>query len=112
MISIVGGGVQDQLLCQFTASACGRPVTAGPVDASALGNIMVQMIAGGQVKDIEEGRELIRRTFPLALYQPRRLTGGGSLPSFPIYLPAGLRRLGTGQPAGFSVLLSQLDSCP
>ncbi len=51
--------------------ACGRPVAAGPVDASALGNIMVQMIAGGQVKDTEQGRELIRRTFPLALYQSR-----------------------------------------
>ncbi|HOL17172.1 MAG TPA: rhamnulokinase family protein [Bacillota bacterium] len=71
VISIVGGGAQDQLLCQFMASACGRPVMAGPIEAAALGNILVQMIAGGQLKNIEQGQELIRRTFPLVHYQPR-----------------------------------------
>jgi sugar (pentulose or hexulose) kinase len=71
-ISIVGGGARDALTCQFTANAAGKPVIAGPENASALGNIIVQLIADGQINSIEEGREIIRRSFKVVHYQPQQ----------------------------------------
>jgi rhamnulokinase len=58
-IRVVGGGSQNRLLCQFTADACRRAVVAGPVEATALGNIMVQAIAAGDLPDIAAGRRAI-----------------------------------------------------
>jgi rhamnulokinase len=58
-IRVVGGGSQTRLLNQFTADACGRPVVAGPVEATALGNIMVQAIAAGELPGIAAGRAAI-----------------------------------------------------
>ena len=69
-INLVGGGSQNQLLCQATADACGVPVEAGPHEATVLGNLVVQAIAAGDVGDVAEGRELIRRSFPTRAYQP------------------------------------------
>ena len=69
-IHIVGGGTQNTQLCQATANACGRPVLAGPVEATALGNCMMQFIAAGEVADIAQAREVIARSFPLVEYQP------------------------------------------
>ncbi len=71
VIHIVGGGSQNQLLCQFTADACARPVLAGPVEATALGNVMAQMIAGGACATWAEAHEIIRDAFPLTTYEPR-----------------------------------------
>jgi rhamnulokinase len=71
VIHIVGGGSRNQVLCQFTADACARPVLAGPVEATALGNIMAQMVAGGECATWAEAREIIRDAFPLATYEPR-----------------------------------------
>jgi rhamnulokinase len=71
VIHIVGGGSQNQLLCQFTADACGRPVYAGPVEATALGNVLAQVIALGECASWAEARELGRAAFPLKLYEPR-----------------------------------------
>ncbi len=69
-IHIVGGGVQNQLLCQFTADATGRVVIAGPVEATALGNVIVQAQAVGLVGSPAEGRELLRRSFAVTEYEP------------------------------------------
>lgn len=70
-INILGGGSQSHLLCQFTASACRLPLTAGPVEATVLGNTIMQLIANGQIADVEEGREIIRRSFKTTAYAPQ-----------------------------------------
>jgi sugar (pentulose or hexulose) kinase len=62
VIHITGGGSQNELLNQFTANATGREVIAGPVEATALGNILVQSITAGQIASIAEGRDLVRRS--------------------------------------------------
>lgn len=71
VIRIVGGGSQNRLLCQFTADATGRPVVAGPVEATAIGNVLVQMWATGEIASIAEGRELVGRSFESAEFLPR-----------------------------------------
>jgi rhamnulokinase len=70
-VHIVGGGTQNQLLCQMAADACQRRVVAGPVEATALGNLAMQMVARGAVSSITEARELIRHSFPVQEYEPR-----------------------------------------
>jgi rhamnulokinase len=67
---IVGGGAHNRRLCQATADACGRPVLAGPSEATAIGNLMVQAIASGAVGSIGEARAIIRESFPLTRYEP------------------------------------------
>jgi rhamnulokinase len=69
-IHIVGGGVKNRLLCQAAADACKRRVIAGPVEATAIGNIMMQAVAGGDVSSITEAREIIGRSFPTDEYLP------------------------------------------
>ncbi len=61
-IRVVGGGSQNRLLCQWTADACECDVIAGPVEASALGNVMMQAVATGLIKDVKAGREAIGRS--------------------------------------------------
>lgn len=70
-LNMMGGGIQNKLLCQMTASAIGRPVWAGPVEASSLGNVAAQLIALGEVADIKEARSLIKRSYPLDIYEPQ-----------------------------------------
>ena len=71
-VHIVGGGANNGLLCQLTADACGRPVLAGPAEATALGNILVQARSHGDVKgDRDDLRELVRRTHEVARYEAR-----------------------------------------
>jgi rhamnulokinase len=74
-IHVVGGGSQNHLLCQFTADACARPVYAGPVEATALGNILAQAIASGACASWAQAREIVHATFPLKSYQPRNMNG-------------------------------------
>jgi rhamnulokinase len=69
-VHIVGGGVNNTLLCQLTADASGRPVVAGPVEATAIGNIVVQAIAAGELADLSQARELVARSFPTVVYEP------------------------------------------
>lgn len=71
VIRIVGGGSQNRLLNQFTASACGRPVAAGPVEATALGNVMMQAIATGHLGGIDEGRQALAASFPRQTFTPQ-----------------------------------------
>jgi rhamnulokinase len=70
-IHIVGGGTQNEQLCQATADACQRRVTAGPIEATVIGNVLVQMLADGSLGSIAEARELVRRSFPVRQYEPR-----------------------------------------
>ncbi|GAA2361966.1 rhamnulokinase family protein [Dactylosporangium salmoneum] len=72
VVHMVGGGVQNSLLCQLTADACGRPVLAGPVEAGALGNVLIQARALGVAgPDLAALRELVRLTQPIVRYEPR-----------------------------------------
>jgi sugar (pentulose or hexulose) kinase len=71
VVHLVGGGARNTLLCQLTADACGLPVVAGPVEAAALGNALVQARAGGAVTGgLPELRELLRRTLEVRTYHP------------------------------------------
>lgn len=69
-LHIVGGGVQNELLCQWTANAIQRKVVAGPVEASSYGNILVQLIGLREISDIVEGRELIAQSVATKTYEP------------------------------------------
>ncbi|TWT56641.1 rhamnulokinase [Allorhodopirellula solitaria] len=70
-IHIVGGGSLNELLCQMTADACNRRVVAGPVEATAIGNVVMQMIGTGQLSSIEEARALVQASFPTKTYTPQ-----------------------------------------
>ncbi len=70
-IHIVGGGVQNALLCQMTADACQRPVLAGPVEATALGNIVSQLVSVGRFASIAEGRRWLRSMSDIVVYEPQ-----------------------------------------
>lgn len=70
-IHIVGGGCQNTLLCQLAADACNRVVVAGPVEATAIGNVLVQALGLGLIGSLAQGREVVRRSFEVRTYEPR-----------------------------------------
>ena len=71
VVHVVGGGARNDLLCRLTADACGVPVLAGPVEAAALGNVLVQARAlGVDLPDLSAMRALVRRTHALTRYEP------------------------------------------
>ena len=73
VVHLVGGGSQNAMLCQLTADATGLPVIAGPVEATAIGNVLVQARALGWVSgDLEALRALVVASFPVVRYEPRR----------------------------------------
>ncbi|MGI5849380.1 MAG: FGGY-family carbohydrate kinase [Christensenellales bacterium] len=69
-LHIVGGGSKNRLLNQMTANAVGRPVVAGPSEATAVGNLMVQAMAMGEVRDLSEMREVVLNSFDVERYEP------------------------------------------
>ena len=69
-IHMVGGGTKDGFLCQMTADATNVPVIAGPIEATAAGNIAVQLIAAGEIKDLKEAREIIADSFSVQEFTP------------------------------------------
>ncbi|HZJ57653.1 MAG TPA: FGGY-family carbohydrate kinase, partial [Clostridia bacterium] len=71
VLHIVGGGSQNELLNQLTANAIKRPVICGPVEATAIGNLMVQAMALGEVANLAEIREVVKRSFPTEDYLPK-----------------------------------------
>jgi len=71
MIHVIGGGSRNALLCQFTADATGLPVVAGPAEATAMGNILVQALGLGFVRSLAEIRSVVRRSVDLKAYTPR-----------------------------------------
>ena len=70
-IHVVGGGCRNALLCQFTADACGRPVLAGPIEATAAGNVLLQLMARGKIASLSDARAVIARSFPVTTYEPQ-----------------------------------------
>jgi rhamnulokinase len=71
MIHIVGGGTKNELLNQFTANACGRPVVTGPVEATALGNVLVQARTSGEIGSLSEIRDVVRRSSEMRHFAPQ-----------------------------------------
>jgi rhamnulokinase len=72
VVHVVGGGSQNELLCQLTADACGLPVLAGPSEAAALGNVLVQARAlGADLPNLAAMRALVRRTHRVRRHEPR-----------------------------------------
>ncbi len=71
-IHLVGGGVNNPMLCQFTANATGRPVLAGPVEATAIGNVMAQALAMGEIASLAEIRTVVRASFATVRYEPQK----------------------------------------
>ena len=71
-IHIVGGGTQNRLLCQLAADATRRTVIAGPVEATAAGNVLTQAIGRGYIADLAQARQIIRNSFELITYEPSR----------------------------------------
>ena len=69
-VHVVGGGCRNALLNQFAADACGIPVLAGPVEATAVGNILLQAIARGRVAHLAEARAIVAASFPIDSYEP------------------------------------------
>jgi rhamnulokinase len=70
-LHMVGGGIHNVMLCQFTANSIGRPVWAGPAEGTALGNLLVQYIALGEIKNIQEARQVVKQSFPIHTYAPQ-----------------------------------------
>jgi rhamnulokinase len=73
VLHIVGGGIKNELLCQFTADAINKKVITGPAEATALGNIMMQAIATGQIQTVEQGRKLVAASTELKTYTPQNV---------------------------------------
>jgi rhamnulokinase len=71
VIHVVGGGSRNRLLNQLTADATGRPVLAGPIEATALGNVLIQARAVGELDNIADVRAVVRESFPLGRFDPR-----------------------------------------
>jgi rhamnulokinase len=87
VVHIVGGGSRNRLLNQLTADACGRPVLAGPAEATALGNVLIQARATGDLGSLADTRTVVRESFPLEEFLPK-----GFLPKGTFYFS------GTGLP--------------
>jgi rhamnulokinase len=71
VIHIVGGGCQNELLNQMTADACARTVVAGPIEATAIGNILVQAMAVGDLRSLHDARTVVSASFPVKTFEPR-----------------------------------------
>jgi rhamnulokinase len=74
ILHIVGGGIKNELLCQFTANATGKKVITGPIEATASGNILMQAKAAGQIKTLDQARKIVRNSFELKEYQPQNVS--------------------------------------
>ncbi len=70
VLHVVGGGIKNELLCQFTANALGRKVITGPIEATASGNVLMQAKAAGQIKSVDEARRIVRNSFEMTEYRP------------------------------------------
>jgi len=83
VLHIVGGGCQNESLNQLTADACGRPVIAGPVEATVLGNVLIQARSAGELKSLAELRQVVRESSALKSYEPRATAAwNGAYPRF------------------------------
>ena len=69
VLHLMGGGTKDGFLCELTAQSLGIPVVAGPVEATALGNIILQLIALGEIESIDQGRQIIAKTEKVKVFE-------------------------------------------
>jgi rhamnulokinase len=74
-LHVVGGGTRNEALLQFTADAIGRPVWSGPTEATAIGNLLGQLMASGRIASVGEGRTLVRESFPIRTFTPHTKEG-------------------------------------
>ena len=74
-LHVVGGGTRNETLLQFTADAIGRPVWSGPTEATAIGNLLGQLMASGRIASVAEGRALVRESFPIRTFTPQAREG-------------------------------------
>jgi rhamnulokinase len=72
-LHMVGGGAQNRALCQCTANALGREVWAGPYEGTAIGNLLVQLIALGEIESVQQARRVVRNSFFIETYQPNEV---------------------------------------
>ena len=72
VIHIVGGGSQSQVLNQFAADACQRPVVTGPVEATAMGNLLTQVRASGELASLADMRAVIRKSSDVGRFEPKQ----------------------------------------
>ncbi|HSV75378.1 MAG TPA: FGGY-family carbohydrate kinase, partial [Chthonomonadales bacterium] len=72
-VRLIGGGSQNRLLCQATADCTGPRVLVGPIEATAIGNVLVQAMAAGVVGDLRDARAMVRRSFSLMEYMSRKV---------------------------------------
>ncbi|MEC4032910.1 rhamnulokinase [Bacillus subtilis] len=79
---IIGGGARNDFLNQLTADMSGKAVHAGPIEATATGNLLMQMIAAKEVKDIKEARQVVRNSFPIKVFTPKDIDRSTIIQSF------------------------------
>lgn len=71
VIHVIGGGTKDGLLCQMTANSCGRTVKAGPIEATVMGNVAVQLMSNGSVENIGQARKIVAESSELKTFEPK-----------------------------------------
>lgn len=71
VIHVIGGGTKDGLLCQMTANSCDRTVKAGPIEATVMGNLAVQLMSGGSIEDIGQARKIVAASSELKTFEPQ-----------------------------------------
>lgn len=71
VIHVIGGGTKDGLLCQMTANSCDRTVKAGPIEATVMGNLAVQLMSGGSIEDIGQARKIVAASSKLKTFEPQ-----------------------------------------
>lgn len=96
VVHIVGGGTQNTLLSQLTADTCARDVICGPVEATAVGNVLMQAVGLGVVASISDARKIVRDSFELARFIPTSDSGGAASEAYERFL--GLLRESHSQP--------------
>src|SRR5215217_5597056 len=77
-LHVVRGGTRNEILLQFTADAIGRPISSGPTEATAIGNLLGQLMASGHIASLREGRALVRESFPIRTVEPGERGKGGT----------------------------------
>jgi rhamnulokinase len=74
VIHVIGGGTKDTLLCRLTASSCNRTVKAGPIEATVMGNIAVQLMSDKSIESISQARKIVADSSELKTYEPSDTT--------------------------------------